>query len=253
MQSAGAEPIVWARSGWLGSHRHPVHWTGDAQSTWEGMRGSLRGGLSLSLSGIVYWSCDIGGMYAQPQGTHDFPDLVGAPPGQWPMPDGELYARWAFMGSLLSHTRYHGVPRREPYHFAADVRDAAREASRLRYRLLPEILRAAGEGLPVVRPLVLEFPDDVRSATEETQFMLGPNLLVAPVLEPGGRRDVYLPPGEWVDWWSGERLHGAVEIEVDMPLDRIPLYQRAGSTVLAGPGGVRVAEALAGGVEERRA
>lgn len=234
-----ARPLVFGRSGWLGSHRHPLQWSGDARCTWEDMRGALRAGLSAALSGTAYWASDIGGFYS----------------AAGPV-DAELYARWAWLGCLSAIARFHGTTPREPYEFAAEARDAAVLAARLRYALLPYLVAAAPRGratdLPLMRPLLLEWPDDPLLHDEATEYLLGPDLLVAPVLAPGGRRSVQLPAGTWADWWTGRSVQGPARLDVEVPLDRVPLYQRAGSAVPVGRG-TRVEEVLAGPVTAKTA
>ncbi len=219
----GMHPFVFGRSGWLGSHRHPLQWSGDAQCTWADMRGALRAGLSAALSGTAFWASDIGGFYSLDD----------------PLPEPELYARWAWLGCLSPIARFHGTGPREPDVFPAPVRDAALAAARLRYALLPylaELNRRAAAGEPLMRPLLLDFPADPAIHRDATEFMLGDALLVAPVLEPGGRRSIHLPPGRWGDWWTGAVVEGPADLDVSVPLDRVPLYQREGTTVELGSG-----------------
>ena len=219
----GVHPFVYGRSGWLGSHRHPLQWSGDAQCTWADMRGALRAGLSAALSGTAFWASDIGGFYTLDE----------------PLPDAELYARWTWLGCLSPIARFHGTSPREPYVFPPQVRDAALEAARLRYALLPYLAglaRRAPSAGPLMRPLVLDFPDDPLCHRDATEYMLGDALLVAPVLEPGGVRTVHLPPGAWGDWWTGKVLHGPADLDVAVPLDRVPLYQAGGTTIELGSG-----------------
>ncbi len=210
------EAVVFGRSGYAGSQRYPINWVGDTQCTWEGMAAALRSGLSLSLSGIPFWSHDIGGFW-NPQNL-----------GQGP--DTELYIRWAQWGLLSSHARFHGVRGREPWWYGDEAVAVVRKFAKLRYRLLPYLWSSANESvdnaLPLVRPLVLEFPDDPTTHHVDTQFMLGPWLLVAPVFAPGGRQKVYLPPGRWFDFWSGEALEGSRWLDLSVPLDQVPLYVR---------------------------
>ncbi|RBI59232.1 alpha-xylosidase [halophilic archaeon] len=209
------EGIVWGRSAWTGSQRFPMHWGGDPQTTWNGMSAALRGGLSASLSGIAYWSHDIGGF----RGT----------------PTDALYARWSQFGLLSSNARCHGTTPREPWEFGEDALDVFREYSRVRYSLLPYIYTyaeiAARTGLPVIRPLVLEYQDDPNTHRLDTQYLVGTDLLVAPVFEESGTRDVYLPEGEWVDFWTDERYEGERTASVDAPLEVMPMFVRAGSVV----------------------
>jgi len=226
------EAIVFGRSGYAGSQRYPINWVGDTQCTWEGMAAALRAGLSLSLSGVPFWSQDIGGFWNPQNLGHG--------------PDPELYIRWAQWGLLLSHSRFHGVRGREPWWYGDDAVDVVRKFAKLRYRLLPYIWSFANEAVatatPLVRPLVLEFPDDPTTRHVDTQFMLGPWLLVAPVFEPGGRQKVYLPPGRWHDYWSGEQTDGARWLDSRVPLDRIPLYVRDDSLLPFAPGQTHIGE-----------
>jgi len=227
-----ATPFVYGRSGWLGSHRYPLQWSGDAQCTWSDLRGALRAGLSAALSGTAYWASDIGGFYTMGD----------------PLPDDELYARWCWLGCLSPIARFHGTSPREPYVYAPPACAAAVAAAQLRYALLPylaEQSRRTATGRPMMRPLLLDFPDDPLSWREQSSFLLGEDLLVAPVLHPGGRRHVHLPPGLWGDWWSGAAIEGPVDLDLDVPLDRVPLYQRAGAVVALGEGR-RSADVLAG-------
>lgn len=222
------EALVWGRSGWTGSQRYPVHWGGDPQTTFDGMAAALRGGLTASLSGIGYWSHDIGGFRGEPT--------------------AELYVRWAQFGLLSSHARCHGTTPREPWAFGEEATDCFRAIARLRYRLLPYIYTqaemTARTGLPLVRPLILEYQDDPRTHDIDDQYLLGRDLLVAPVFGTARERTVYLPEGEWIDWWTGERYDGERTVQYVVALDRVPLFIRAGEilpqrepteTVQAGP------------------
>jgi alpha-D-xyloside xylohydrolase len=211
----GDDGLVWARSAWVGSQRFPVHWGGDPHPSQSGMAAALRGGLSASLSGIAFWSHDIGGF----RGT----------------PTPELYVRWAQFGLLSSHARCHGTTPREPWAFGDEATDLFREYAELRYGLLPYIYtyaeEAARTGLPVVRPLVLEYEDDPTAQQLDTQYLLGEDLLVVPVFHETGRRSVYLPEGEWCDFWTGERYDGGRTVQVAVELADVPLFVRAGSVL----------------------
>ena len=209
------EAVVWGRSAWTGSQSFPMHWGGDPQTSWNGMAAALRGGLSASLSGIALWSHDIGGF----RGT----------------PSTELYTRWAQFGLLSSNSRCHGTTPREPWEFGEEALDTFREYAELRYRLLPYVYTAAEvaarTGTPVVRPLVFGFQDDPATHDLDSQYTLGPDLLVAPVFAGDSERDVYLPEGEWRDHWTGEHHDGGRWVTVDAPLERQPMFVRAGSVV----------------------
>jgi alpha-D-xyloside xylohydrolase len=180
--------IIWARSAWAGSQRYPLHWGGDTAVTDVGMASTLRGGLSFGLSGFTFWSHDIGG-------------FAGKTPE-------DLYRRWVPFGMLSSHARSHGVPPREPWEFGDDFMNAFRRADDLRYQLMPYIyaqaMDASSRGLPMVRALFVEFPDDPGSWGIEDEYLFGSDMLVAPLLETGSTsRDVYLPPGTWIDYQTG--------------------------------------------------
>jgi alpha-glucosidase len=216
-----AEPqrrhFVLTRSGHAGIQRYAAVWTGDNRSRWEDLRESIPMLLNLSLSGVAFCGADIGGF----AGTCT----------------PELYARWIQLGALYPFARTHSMwlsPRQEPWSFGARVESIAREALRLRMRLMPYLdglfRQAESCGAPVWRPLFYEFPDDPDAVGPEDQLMLGPALLVAPVVEQGARqRSVYLPPGVWIDWHDGARWVGARRIQVAAPLERIPLFARGGT------------------------
>ncbi|HEV2763686.1 MAG TPA: glycoside hydrolase family 31 protein, partial [Pyrinomonadaceae bacterium] len=187
------EEIIWARSAWAGSQRYPLHWGGDAENTDSAMAAQLRGGLSFGLSGFTYWSHDVGGFVER------------AP--------RDLYRRWLAWGVLTSHTRAHGAPPREPWEYDEALTEDFRRALGLRYALMPYILAqskdSSARGFPVLRTLFFEFPDDPTSWLVEDEYMFGTDLLVAPLMEEGTGRNVYLPPGAWVDYQTGKTYQGA--------------------------------------------
>lgn len=215
--------LVWGRSGWAGSQRYPAQWGGDPESSLAGMASTLRGGLSYALSAPGLWSHDIGGFYGPP-------------------PSPELYVRWAQFGLLSPLARVHGLSPREPWVFGERALAVFREFTELRYRLLPYLQRVAQEaselGLPMLRPLVLEFPDDPGCRHVDLQYLLGPDLLVCPVFTESPDPvlvDVYLPEGGWVDWWTGEVVAGGRWLRATVPLERLPLYRREGAVIELGP------------------
>jgi alpha-D-xyloside xylohydrolase len=218
------EAIVFARSGYAGSQRYPINWMGDSQCTWNGMAGALRGGLSIGLSGIPFWSHDVGG-FVNPDNLQP--------------PHPTLYIRWAQWGLLSSHTRFHGLPAREPWYFGEKAIEVVREFARLRYRLLPYLYALSHEahetGLPVVRPLWLEYPQDPHTPYVDQQYLLGPYLLVAPVFNEEGRCNIYLPPGRWYDWWDGTVVEGPRYLSASVPIERLPLYVRGDSLLPLAP------------------
>lgn len=220
-------PISFTRAATAGSQRYPLHWSGDSQGSWAGMAGALRGGLSLAWSGFAHWTTDIGGFFAR--------DLtrVSEPQRGMGQPELELYLRWMQMAMLSSHTRFHGIGPREPWVFGDEAVEMAVRFGALRERLRPYLLscsdEAAATGCPVLRPLGLEFPDDRGSLSVETSYLLGPGLLVCPVLEPGGRVEVYVPPGRWTDHFTGAVFEGPRWLPPEVvPIERLPLLVREG-------------------------
>jgi alpha-D-xyloside xylohydrolase len=213
----GRAPLVWGRSGWAGSHRYPGQWGGDAESTVAGMQATMRGGLSHALSNPGFWSHDIGGFFG--------PELTAG-----------LYVRWTQFGALSPLMRAHGLRPREPWAFGDDALKIARDWIRLRYSLLPYLWQVAGDvatsGLPMMRPLMLEFPDDPIAPYIDDQFLLGADLLVAPILDDGMRtvsRRIYLPAGRWFDLATDAEFHGPGFITLDVPIDSMPLFVRDGA------------------------
>ena len=186
------ETIIWGRSAWAGSQRYPLHWGGDAENTDSAMAAELRGGLSFGLSGFTYWSHDAGG----------FVD---------PSPR-DLYGRWLAMGALTSHTRTHGAPPKEPWGYDQAFVEQFRRTIELKYALMPYIYAQAvdssAHGYPMLRTLFFEYPEDPTSWLIDDQYMFGSDLLVAPLVEAGNRRRVYLPPGAWIDYQSGKVYAG---------------------------------------------
>lgn len=230
---AGA-PFAWTRSGTAGSQRYPVHWPGDTQATWNGMAGQLRGGLALAWSGFAFWANDIGGFFRRDEWASSVPEDEST----LLLPEPELFIRWTQYGMLCSHCRFHGMVGREPWRFGDEAVQVTKQFIELRTRLLPYLLRCAHEaaetGVPVLRPVAMEFPDDPGAVHVDTEYLLGPDLLVAPVLEPGGRVTVYVPPGGWVDHFTGERFEGPRWVRHEgMPLDRLPLLVRDGAEPFA--------------------
>ncbi|WP_449062172.1 TIM-barrel domain-containing protein [Planomonospora algeriensis] len=213
--------MVWARSSFLGGQRHAAQWSGDTYTSYPAMGSTLRGGLAHGLSGIPFWSHDAGGFTGRP--TDD------------------LYVRWTQFGAFSPLLRLHGTTSREPWEFP-EVEAEAVAALRLRYRLMPYIYTAAVEaartGAPMMRALCVDHPDDPVAWRADLEYLLGRDLLVAPMTSPDGVRKVYLPAGEWVDHWTGEVLAGGRHVTVSAPLSRIPLFVRRGAVipVLAEPG-----------------
>jgi alpha-D-xyloside xylohydrolase len=214
--------IIWARSAWAGSQRYPVHWAGDAASTYDALAATICAGLHFGLSGFAFWSHDVAGI-------HGIPDYVET------RPTDDVYVRWTQVGVFSSHLRFHGGSPREPWEYPA-VAEIVREWLRFRYALLPYILeqseRCCHSGLPMFRSLIFDWQEDsaVWSITDE--YLFGDSFLVCPVLDASGISSVYLPEGQWVDFWSGETLTGPLRLPaIHSPLARLPLYVRYGSEV----------------------
>ncbi len=213
------EAVLFARSATAGGQQYPVHWGGDCESTFVSMAESLRGGLSLALSGFGFWSHDIGGF----EGT----------------PDPAVFKRWLPFGLLSSHSRLHGSDSyRVPWAFDDEAVDVARRFTRLKLSLLPYLVQAGRvaheEGVPVMRPMVLEFPHDRGAATVDTQYLLGDSLLVAPVFSAAGDVDVYVPEGTWTSWLTGEQVTGPRWVRERHGFDSVPLYVRPGTVLPIG-------------------
>lgn len=246
LKSVGeAAPMTLGRSAWVGSQRFGgAVWSADIPSTFDSLRRQVAGGLNIAMSGIPYWTTDIGGFHG---GDIDDPGFR------------ELLVRWFQYGVFCPIMRVHGVRRQssrppedpgkaDPNHpnVANEVWSYGEEACailseqiRLRERLKPYILAqmkvAVRTGLPPMRPLFVDFPGDSRAWEIEDEFMFGPDVLVAPVLRAGARtRRVYLPAGTaWQDAWTGKEAAGGAAIEADAPLERIPVFLRKGCSVSA--------------------
>lgn len=213
------EAVLFARSATAGGQQFPVHWGGDNESTFASMAGTLRGGLSLGLSGFGYWSHDIGGF----EGT----------------PDPLLFKRWLAFGLLSSHSRLHGSGSvRVPWSFDEEAVAITGKFTRLKHRLMPYLARIAeqahSDGLPMLRHLVLEFPDDPAVRQVDTEYLLGDSLLVAPVLEPSGEVEFYLPQGRWVSLLDGSAISGGRWLRQLHAVDSLPLLVRPGTVLPLG-------------------
>ncbi|MDR3376172.1 MAG: alpha-xylosidase [Ancalomicrobiaceae bacterium] len=213
------EAIVFARSATVGGQQFPVHWGGDNVATYESMAESLRGGLSLGLSGFGFWSHDIGG----------FQNTAAA----------HIYKRWCAFGLLSSHSRLHGFTSyRVPWAFDEEAVDVLRAFVKLKARLMPYLYgvaaQAAEKGLPMMRAMLLEFPDDPAAESLDRQYMLGPSLLVAPVFSQEGDVQFYLPDGRWTHVLSGEVVEGGRWRKETHDFMSLPLYARPNSLIVWG-------------------
>lgn len=214
--------IVWARAAWAGCQRYPLHWGGDSASTWDGMAGSVKGGLHFGLSGFGFWSHDV-------PGFHSLPNFMNSPL------DEKVYVRWTQFGVFSSHMRYHGSFKREPWHYPA-IAPIVKRWWKLRYRLMPYILEeakvATESGFPMLRALALHHADDRTVWHIDDEYYFGQEFLVAPVMNAEDKRDVYLPEGEWVNFFTGERHEGGRWLKgVEVPLDVMPVFVKAGAKI----------------------
>lgn len=208
------DAVVFARSGTSGGQKFPVHWGGDCFAKYESMAESLRGGLSLMMSGYGYWSHDIGG----------FEDTS--------TPD--VYKRWVAFGLLSSHSRLHGSSSyRVPWLYDDEATKVLRHFVLVKQKLLPYLLEKAKEnhdtGIPLVRAMVLEFPEDPVCGFLDRQYMLGDRYLVAPVMDETGEVMYYLPQGQWKNYFTGETRQGALWITETVDYFTIPLWERVTS------------------------
>lgn len=210
-------PWLVSRSGWVSQQRYAWKWSGDTESSWDSLRMTIANTLGMGLSGQPYTGPDIGGFSGNP--------------------DAELYLRWFQMATFLPFFRTHssvGTARREPWVYGEPFTSIMRSFLRLRYRLLPYFYSLAWQthktGVPIIRPLFWNHPNVQNLWEIDDAFLLGDNLLVAPVLQADAQqRTITLPPGTWVDFWTGKNYQGGGEVEAPVSLDTIPLLVRAGA------------------------
>ena len=213
------EAVLFARSATAGGHKFPVHWGGDCWSDYESMAESLRGGLSLAMSGFGFWSHDIGGF-----------ESTSTP---------DVYKRWAAFGLLSTHSRLHGSwSYRVPWAYDEEAVDVVRFFTRLKCSLMPYLFKQAIDtsktGIPVMRSMVMEFEDDPTCAYLDRQYMLGDALLVAPIFNEEGTALYYLPEGRWTDYLTGEIKMGGRWVKEHHGYLSIPLLVREGSIIAVG-------------------
>lgn len=228
LEADGRRPFVLTRACCAGSQRYCSGWTGDNHSMWQHLQLSLTQMMNLGLSGMSMVGSDVGGF-----GSDTTPELL---------------TRWFQLGAISPFFRNHyskGSRSQEAYAFGQKTMDACRKALDLRYHLLPYIYDLAHEDLPILRPLVLEFPEDPTCWELTDQCMLGDRLLAAPVMTPGvTARAVYLPKGVWYDYYTGKRYTGGKYILADAPLDTIPLFARAGAVIPVSTGAPQSTEEI---------
>ncbi len=210
-------PWILSRSGYAGLQRYAWNWTGDTETSWETLHSTIGTVLGLGLSGIPFTGPDVGGFSGNPS--------------------AELYIRWLQMASFLPFFRTHsslGTSRREPWVYGEPYTSIARQVLRNRYRLLPylytSVWQSCQTGVPMARPLFWHDPADERLRKTDDAFLLGDDLLVAPVLKEGAlQRDLILPAGPWINLWDGSRLDGPAQVTLAAPIERIPVLVRGGS------------------------
>lgn len=215
-------PFVLTRSGYAGIQRWSACWMGDNASRWEHLELAISQLVNMGLSGVPFVGTDIGGFFDN------------ASP--------ELFARWMQFGILMPFCRGHShtdTAPHEPWQFGVEVEAICREYLQLRYQLLPYLYtlfwQSSQDGAPILRPLFYEFPNDPATYQLHDQVMLGSALLAAPIYQPGKtQRHVYLPVGQWYDWWTNELIEGPTHVLAQAPLERLPLYVRAGTILPLG-------------------
>jgi alpha-D-xyloside xylohydrolase len=203
------ETVVFARSATAGCQKFPIHWGGDNESTFESMAGTLRGGLSMALSGFGYWSHDIGGF----EGT----------------PNPDVFKRWVAFGLLTSHSRLHGGGSyRVPWLIDDEASVVTKFFTDLKISLMPYILKMSEivhtQGVPMMRPMMMEFPEDPSCLYLDRQYMLGDSILVAPIFNSDGVADFYLPAGTWISLITGESVAGGTWRSETHGYTSLPLY-----------------------------
>jgi alpha-D-xyloside xylohydrolase len=221
--------FILTRSGYVGSQRNAAAlWSGDVDPNWETLRRQIPAGLNLSVAGIPYWTTDIGGFVSA---NPDDPSYR------------ELYIRWFQFGTFCPIFRAHGTRttnQNEIWSYGPNAQKILTEYDKLRYRLMPYIYSLAwkttNEGYTILRPLVMDFRSDTRAQNVADQFLFGSAILVNPVTEPGAEsRHLYLPDATWYDFWTGSSTKGPRAIDAPAPIERLPLFVRAGSILPLGP------------------
>jgi alpha-glucosidase len=213
-------PFVLTRAGFAGIQRFSAVWSGDNYASWDHLALSIPMLTNLSVSGVPFVGGDVGGFNDRPS--------------------GELYTRWLQAAVLTPFLRSHSVGwagNKEPWEYGDEFTPINRTSIELRYRFLPYLYSLFYEhertGHPVMRPLWYEYPDDTRTYLLSDEYLVGRDILIAPVVKEGMRwREVYLPTGTaWINWWTGEKLEGGKQHRVDAPLDRLPLFVRVGAVI----------------------
>jgi alpha-D-xyloside xylohydrolase len=242
----GLRNLILSRAAYLGTQRNgALFWSSDIQSTWEALRRQVPAGLGFTASGMAYWSSDTGG-WQYPNGPKARKPVLLDPAGATAMPPGyadypELFARWFAYNAFTPTLRIHGQrPGTALWDYGAAAEPVLAKFLKLRYALIPYLYALGHQthqtGAPFMRALFMDFPDDPKVADIGDQYMFGPAFLVAPVTEQGATsRTVYLPAGtDWYDYWTEQRYTGGQTVAAAAPIDRIPLFVRAGAIVPVG-------------------
>ena len=221
-KETGERPMLWGRSGYAGSHMIPAAWAGDSSTHLNNHASILRGGLSIAMSGIPFWGFDMGGFYNTDHNGYECP------------PETEEYIRSCQFGFFSPLCRCHGKTPREPWNFGTEAENIFRECNDIRHRLLPYLYtmayKAHTDAVPMLRPLVMEYPDDRTVRNTDLEYFLGDSLLVIPVFDQDCL-EAWLPEGNWSDFNSHEIISGGRWIRIEPQPERIPVYIRQDSVI----------------------
>lgn len=216
MKEVHGDTLVWRRPGFLGTSKYPICWSGDVETTFMGLRNTIRGGLSTGFTGDILWSSDIGGFKGQPT--------------------PEVYIRWSQVGLLCSAARYHGTTEREPRYYGEEAVKAVKRYTDLRYKLFPYLMKhtklATETGIPVMRHMSLENQNDILCREIDDQYYLGDSIIICPILETKlSSTQIYLPAGEWVCIHNGKVYNGLSTYTVEVTLSEIPVFVKKDSKI----------------------
>lgn len=222
-KSSNKRVLILTRSGFTGIQKYGViNWSGDITGDWTTFRTQIQAGLNYALSGLPYWTTDIGGFFSGNPETEGY---------------RELFVRWFQFGVFNPILRVHGTHYpKEPWRFGEKIEKIIVDFIKLRYRLLPYIYtlmwKVYSEDYTIMRPLIMDFGNDLEVRNIDDQFMFGPYILVSPVTTPSTQeKELYLPQGLWYDFWTGEKIYGSRYIRVETPLDKIPLHIKTGAVL----------------------
>lgn len=221
-EETGERPMLWGRSGYAGSHMIPAAWAGDSSTHLNNHASILRGGLSIAMSGVPFWGFDMGGFYNTDHDGYECP------------PETEEYIRSCQFGFFSPLCRCHGKTPREPWNFGTEAENIFRNCNDIRHRLLPYLYtmayKAHADAVPMLRPLVMEYPDDRTVRDMDLEYFLGDTLLAIPVFDQD-RFEAWLPEGNWADFHSGKITAGGRWIRIKPQPERIPVYIKEESVI----------------------